>query len=265
MTALRAISRILTIFIPYAEARKKARLHMEELLNQWLRTEKYKYTCLIRDKVAQFQMLPRDDFHVVSLGTNCFPRLTLSQWKLKPLKKEGELSMPFDLAVHPLAEVVKNLQNRFEGYFEALEFDKRKGYWLNPERNIQFIHDNNPDINFMRERYQRRIDNLYQALADEKPCLIVCYVDGEVESALINQLYHLLQSLCEHKKFKLVVALFNGKIAQCDENICFYKRNFPYRGYSYMDRYVKYTKAGYEFEAPFADLCYREIEKLLEK
>lgn len=112
MKFLKSVSRLLTIPVLGKERRKRARLEVEEALNALFRTEKYIYTRRFEQAAALNLSLPRQNFHVISLGTNCFPRMTLNLWGLKPRKAEGEPSMPFDLSVHPLPVVVKYLKNQ---------------------------------------------------------------------------------------------------------------------------------------------------------
>jgi len=262
MNILKTVSRLATVCVPGKERRKKARLRTEDFLNLLLHTEKYVCTRNFERCLAVNTALPREKFHIISLGTNCFVRMTLNLWGLKPRKAEGELSMPFDLAVHPLSVVIKYLKNRFDGYFDEIEFDEENGYWVNRKDGIKFIHERNDDRDFFIARYEKRIANLLSALADDKPCLLVCHDSGEVNGKEVDELYQLLQTFCGHKKFKLIMAVFNGTVSSCNENVIVYTDNFPYEGYLYMDKKVKFTKAGYGFEEPFVRLCRKEVIKL---
>ena len=127
MAILKSISRVLALFVPGKERRKNARLKIELSLNALFRTEKYICTRNFEANLAQNILLPRDKFHVISLGTNCFARMTLNLWGVKPRKADGEPSMPFDLSVHPLSVVTAYLKGRFEGYFDKIEYDKENG------------------------------------------------------------------------------------------------------------------------------------------
>ena len=264
MKFLKSVSRLLTIPVLGRERRKRARLEVEEALNALFRTEKYIYTRRFEQAAALNLSLPRQNFHVISLGTNCFPRMTLNLWGLKPRKAEGEPSMPFDLSVHPLPVVVKYLKNHFEGYFDAVEFDEKNGYWVNPSDGIKFIHDKQNDRDFFVDRYRKRIANLWAALDDDKPCLLVCHDMGGVDTAKVNELYDFIQTRCGRKKFKLILAVFNGTVGKCNENIKVYTDNFPCKNYLYMDKFAKFTKAGYHFEEPFRRFCREEVLEMLE-
>lgn len=263
MKVLKSIARMLTLSIPGKIRRKNARLKVEDFLNALCKTEKYRCGRRFEQEVSVNKSLPREQFHIISLGTNCFVRMTLNLWGLKPRKADGELSMPFDLSVHPLPVVVKLLETHFEGYFKHIEFDEKNGYWINSELGIKFIHEKENNREAFIERYRKRIENFYAALQDDKPCLLVCHDMRSVDGQQINALWAAVQKLCPHKKIKLIAAVFNGTVGNCNENINIYTNEFPYKGYLYMDKMVKFTKAGYAFEEPFVRLCREEVLNLL--
>ena len=92
MKFLKSVSRLLTIPVLGRERRKRARLEVEKALNALFRTEKYIYTRRFEQAAALNLSLPRQNFHVISLGTNCFPRMTLNLWGLKPDRKSTRLN-----------------------------------------------------------------------------------------------------------------------------------------------------------------------------
>ena len=265
MTIIKTVSRVMSSVVPGKERRKEARLKIEDSLDMLFRIEKYICSRDFEACFAQNVALPRGKFHIVSLGTNCFARMTLNLWGLKPRKADGEPSMPFDLAVHPLSVVVKYLKNRFDGYFEGIAYDAECGYWVNEQDGIKFIHEKEDNREFFVERYQKRISALYGALEDDKPCLFVCHVLGDADSRQVDELYQILQNCCAHKKFELLLVVFGGTVGKCSENVKVYAAEFPCEGYSYMDKKVKFTKAGYHFEEPFVRCCREEVIKLTEK
>ena len=67
------------------------------------------------------------------------------------------------------------------------------------------------------------------------------------------------------KSFELLLVVFGGTVGKCCENVKVYAAEFPCEGYSYMDKKVKFTKAGYHFEEPFVRCCREEVIKLTEK
>ena len=264
MSFLKTVSRFVTLSIPCIKYGKKVRIKLEVVLDIMFLPEKSKCIRGVKKECAYNASLPRDKFHIISLGTNCFPRLTLTLWEMKPRKAEGELSMPFDLSVHPLDTIVQVLKTDFSGYFDDIVYDDEHGYWINPKLHIQFVHDHENDKQVFIERFQRRIKNLFDVMQDDKPCLFVCHVFGDAHPQKVNELYEFLAQRFKHKKFKLVVAVFNGTLGKCNENVKVYAKNFPYKDYSYMDKKIKFTKDGYAFEEEFVACCREELLKLLE-
>lgn len=64
--------------VPGKERRKEARLKIEDSLDMLFRTEKYICSRDFEACFAQNVALSRGKFHIVSLGTNCFARMTLN-------------------------------------------------------------------------------------------------------------------------------------------------------------------------------------------
>ena len=64
------------------------------------------------------------DYTIISLGLNCLPRTLLTRWGLKPSKKLGEPSMPFDLAVFDQLEVTHCIKTEFCDFFKGLKFER---------------------------------------------------------------------------------------------------------------------------------------------
>ena len=264
MSVLKTISRILTLPIPNKKYRKKARVKFEEILDILFWPEKSKCIRGFKKECAYNMSLPRENFHIISLGTNCFVRMTLNLWELKPRKAEGEKTMPFDLSIHPLDRVIHILKSDFKGYFDNIDYDTANNYWVNNISQIKYVHDHETDKQIFIERFSRRIENFRAALSDDIPCLFICHVMGDVEAQKANELYDIIAQSCSYKKFKLMFAVFNGSLENCNENIKVYARNFPYKNYSYMDKKVKFTKDGYNFEYDFMKTCRDELLKLLE-
>ena len=265
MNTAKTISRLVTLPIPFKNYRKNSRKKIEEILDIVLEPEKAKCLRNFKKEHLYNTTLPRDKFHIISLGTNCFVRMTLNLWELKPRKAEGEKTMPFDLSIHSLDSILYFLKNDFINYFDDISFDEQNQFWINPKYNIKFVHDKINDRQLFENRYKARIENFHLALRDNKPCLFICHIQGNSDASWINNLYETLQNKCTNKNFKLILAIFNGVAENCDKNIKIYARNFPYENYLYMDKNVKFTQLGYEFEYGFMNCCRTELLNLLEK
>ena len=110
--------------------------------------------------------------HIISLGYSCFPRTILTRQGYKQSKAQGELTLPFDLAIHgcydKLCEII---DSGFEDYcnpdFLTVTHD---GYIENTKYNVRFNHESMygrsqlyAANNFAKliERYEARISNFY--------------------------------------------------------------------------------------------------------
>lgn len=265
MRTIRKIARILTLPVCGQERRKDARASLEKFLHKLFKTEYYRCERVYEQMCAENKQIGFERYHLLSLGYNCFGRMTFNYWGLKPRKADGEKTMPFDISVHPLDTVTALLQNRFAGYFDNLEYSLKDNCWKNTGLNITFVHDHENDRHLFEERYKTRIDNFYQAVEDDKPCLFFAYADKEVSAESINRLYAAVSEICAHKPCKLVFMIFNHPVPEgINGDVAVYRADYP-QGYVHMDKFTKYTTAGLSFEKKVVDFTRGELEKLLNK
>ena len=60
---------------------------------------------------VDFVRFKRQNFHIISLGSDCLPRVLTTAVKLKPRKIYGEKTLPFDLCrSYDLKKIIKFLQ-----------------------------------------------------------------------------------------------------------------------------------------------------------
>jgi hypothetical protein len=128
------------------------------------------------------QNLPRySDIAFVSVGEGCFSRVVLTRWGMKPPRKLGERSGPFDLAVHPLPATVALLESDFAGWIDPdrLAFSDADGFVVNPDLGVSFNHEvgqqyNQPgSFENIRAIYERRLAH-FRSVLDEAPA--ICFV-----------------------------------------------------------------------------------------
>jgi len=90
------------------------------------------------------------DYCIVSLGQNCLPRTLSTRWGIKKTRAEGELTCPFDLAIHTPSAIKAVLENSFAFYTEPQYFElspdnipKHTGYkiFFNHEKASEFIQN----------------------------------------------------------------------------------------------------------------------------
>lgn len=121
-------------------------------------------------------------FNIVSLGRDCLSRSVPTKWGLKKPRPLGELTMPFDLSVHPLSCMADILEAGFADYLlpDRLQFDSLRNYVVDDSRQILWNHEvgrqwcDNGFTPFIA-RYQRRIENFYKTIRGGKPTVFVLY------------------------------------------------------------------------------------------
>ena len=95
---------------------------------------------------------------------------------VKPRKKYGELSLPFDLVAINEKNMSRILSNKFNDFFNDLVYEPDNTFakWSNKKYNLNFNHDNT--IKTKKEfvaRYQKRINNLFEILKSKKIILFI--------------------------------------------------------------------------------------------
>lgn len=146
---------------------------------------------------------------IISLGTNCFSRAFLTKLKIKPRRKNGELSCPFDLCTTPLNSLIEILESNFSTFFESLVYVESNDTWFNQKYNINFFHDHKLTLETFKSKYQKRIANFQNISQDNKPKKYVLTIfnrDFTIEQ--LNKIYTLLLSIRENRPFDFIVLSF---------------------------------------------------------
>jgi hypothetical protein len=117
--------------------------------------------------------------NVISIGMDCLPRNISTKWGFKKPRVLGELSMPFDLAIHPVQAVIELLRTNFSDYTSPkfIQFSETRNYPIHAKYKIEWNHElgrtwASDDFNSITNLYRRRIENLRYALNDGKLSLL---------------------------------------------------------------------------------------------
>lgn len=152
----------------------------------------------------------------ISIGTNCYPRKMLANTGLKPKRKDGELSYPFDLCFISSKTVLHYLENNFSDFFDDVEYSETKGMWVNSRFGINYPHDNflpNEKYKFT-DRYKKRIANFYNLFkTDKKLYFITVIFDKEfkIDCESINKTYEFFKLKLNGKDFAYsVIRLYDS-------------------------------------------------------
>lgn len=126
----------------------------------------------IRSKNLRIFKSKWKQYKIIPFGCYCLPRVITTINGLKPSKKDGEKSYPFDLCFSKFDLNLDLLSNKFKHFYKDLEYEKRacieNNYcWVNNRFNLVFNHDTTESLKDFKQRYDRRIKNLYNDIKDE--------------------------------------------------------------------------------------------------
>lgn len=164
---------------------------------------------------------PKKRPKIVSLGYDCCMRTILTKLKYKPSKKEGELSMPFDLTIHPYETMCEFIQTDFRDYFEDItwkshycEIRKKEVKNMVNGKGVFFVHESHLqnqestpafdsdawsakpiDVDFhgnnkamLKQRYFQRIANFYKILGDTDEVVFVLSSHIDIDVTILNNI-----------------------------------------------------------------------------
>lgn len=198
-------------------------------------------------------MQKNDNYKIISLGSNCFPRRILTENGLKPSKEEGELSLPFDLCVTPIASLIEILQTNFEYYLKEFKYNNDLNAWFNKKYGIYYNHDTDCSIdekNKLIERFSKRINNFRKVTNEAQYIYFTIASDCKFNQTDINTLYNVLSEIKDKNSFTLVIFdFFNSNLKQT-EGIEIISIPHPYHNFTeawWNDRY-RYSEEGKLFE-----------------
>lgn len=200
-------------------------------------------------KLSFLTNINKDLNRYIPLGTNCFVRVKLSHYGIKPKKKFGEKTCPFDLCVTPIDFIDQILANDFKTYFNHLEYSDDQKMWINPFYKMKYPHDR--DIKskdkFIR-RYSDRINNFRKILNSEKDLIFISAVfNKEIKTSTLNNIYESLLKYRKEKAFKFYVFNFNEtnenlliEDETLNKNICYKEFDSDISGYRDKWNIAKY-------------------------
>ncbi|MGL4758153.1 MAG: DUF1796 family putative cysteine peptidase [Patescibacteria group bacterium] len=161
-------------------------------------------------------------YKIVSLGYDCLPRTVATFWGLKPRKKSGELTCPFDLSLHPYTSVIEAIKTDFSNYLNPnflashlveKSYDENDKFICikNTYYNCIFSHERREEFrnnNFAKliALYKTRINNFYQYI-NSSPILFIIHSKQNLE---VEPLIQILSNKFPQLKFKIMLIL-SGK------------------------------------------------------
>ena len=143
------------------------------------------------------------NYHIVSLGNNCVPRVITTAGKLKPRKLYGEKSCPFDNSIHgDIKKICDLIKNDFKNYFDGLEFSD-EGHWVNPKISANYLHDRDSKEQFVK-RYQNRIKNFVDLYSSPKKIYYIWACPKALSLDLEKLLYNTIKEKRQNDNFEII-------------------------------------------------------------
>jgi hypothetical protein len=214
-------------------------------------------------------------YTVISLGADCLSRTIPTKWGRKKPRVLGELTMPFDLAIHPPASVADILESDFAGYLrlDKIQFDSCRNYPIHEQYGIQWNHEVGDEWhadgwNKFLEHYNRRIANFRAKLSNGIPIVAVMYSGGPfgiAETEIARRTAHAVARMStspiafvcisSSRDSILASAKDKGRIDWIGENPLFLSHiPLPYDSYEWFD-HRHFTRAvGLKFELAIVEV-----------
>ncbi len=207
---------------------------------------------------------------IISLGCDCFSRMCATAIGIKPRKRFGEPSMPFDLSWHPAEALLHYLKTDFKDFFDDITYDDNLNYYINKKYQSLFNHDKdckNTEKGYRKliNRYKARIKNFKNALQSDKHLFFI-YRTFAGEENYCNEIYYFLNEKRQGKKFKLIIIDTEEKMnsSLLNENITLCAIHHPFlNGNEWYCKFNKKLLKKYfsEFKRPLKAIIKYEQEK----
>ncbi len=157
-------------------------------------------------------------YKIIPIGSYCLPRCICTFNNLKPKKRKGELSCPFDLGFfYDTDAVTRLIGNRFDKFYEGLTYDEEKKYYVNNNINAVFNHDKKLTKSEFIKRYNNRIKNFYTYAENPHIKKIFLMTASKINEVQTDNLINSINSL-NVVNYKIVIInesedkfFYNGK------------------------------------------------------
>ncbi len=196
-------------------------------------------------------------YQIISLGSSCLSRTLPTFWGLKPRKKDGEKSYPFDLCACNITGIMQNLQNDFAEYFDGLVWSKPFNHYVNVKKGIYYLHEDDlsdkpEDLETLHKRFKERINNFREALKSDKPIIFIFHYGDKLCCSYpeeFDALYTEIKKLRGDKPMSFFVVDTTQSLQPKFQDVEYYIPDFLPRDYVWHVEAYRYTKEGIRFES----------------
>ena len=157
-------------------------------------------------------------YKIVPFGCYCLPRVITKHNRLKPSKKQGEESFPFDLCFSKFDTNVKLLCSGFDGFYDGFEYDTNDTFrkcWSNRRIDMVCNHDTMPTLDEFKQRYDNRIKNLYDIIKNQNKHVFFLIADKTpIENDALNLFIHEIKKYRHEQTFTVIIINQSNRVAK---------------------------------------------------
>ncbi len=178
-------------------------------------------------------------YRIIPLGSYCLPRVISTLSMLKPRKASGEKTLPFDLGFFwNIDGIIDTLDNEFKTFYDDIElghlnhdktrdlevlfdFNPQAKHWVSEKLSAVFNHEYMmTSKEEFRSRYDKRIENFYEYLKDERYELYFLIASfNEVKLSQINRLKSIINRYRSKNSYNIII------INQCAHSYKIHEKN----------------------------------------
>lgn len=229
-------------------------------------SEKYKkqHQQVMAAFIDKCTSIDRTKYQIISLGSDCMSRTLPTFWGLKPRKKDGEKSFPFDLSGNNITGLKQNLKTDFADFFDGLVWSKDFNHYINIKKGCYYLHeedlsDTPESVALFHQRFSERIDNFRAALKADKPIIFVFHYGEQLCCSTpdeVDGLYELVKELRGDKPMSFFIIDTTRTLKNVHKDALLYQPDFLPQDYVWHTDASRYTSEGIRFE-------HEMMEKLL--
>ncbi len=200
--------------------------------------------------------------NIVSLGKDCMSRTIPTRFLLKKKKEDGELTLPFDLAIHRYDAVCQLIESDFQGYTNPSNLMVENGVIIHKKYFVRYTHEKSKlffDNNFklLIDKYKNRVENFHKYINNNNVLFVSTFPLYPIE------LRNVIKNKFPNLAFKIInfdVRPFNEteNIYRSDayklneEDIIYIRAPVPHKDYIWWKEEHNISTRGYEFESYLA-------------
>lgn len=201
-------------------------------------------------------------YRIIPIGSYCMPRVITTFSLIKPRKKNGELSGPFDLAFfNDFDKIIECIDTKFANFYDGLFYNNETKYWENNKLNAVYNHDGLLKQSEFINKYNKRIENFENYIKDEKSFKFFILASfQEIQTQQIAHCVEVLNKVVQSDNYKLVIINQSKKtISYASEKVQIINQNHNIEKFNRINKSGNWCGELYKCKKRDAYKIYKEI------